>query len=342
MPGEVIVDVNPFDIPQFSHAQLTESINILPKVQTWVSDLGFFPTSAKGISTTYFKLMVRDHKIHLLPSAERGSPGTRHEFAKSKARILEVPHVPHEGSILPSQYQNALSMTGSGRLETLAAVMNEALGDMRMRHDFTHEWHLMNVLKHGQILDADGDVIEDLHEVLGTEKQTFSLNLANAEVDLRIKFKELYRKIKKRLKMDVMTHVKMPCDAALYDAIISHKSIKEAFNRWNDGALLRESGKGFTIEGVEIIEFNLDTMDHEGNAIEFMDPNKGIAGPMGTKNTFKKVAAPGDFLDSANKPGKEIYARQQARKFNKGIDIHTESNVMPYMNDPSVMVEVTP
>jgi hypothetical protein len=45
-------------------------------------------------------------------------------------------------------------------------------------------------------------------------------------------------------------------------------------------------------------------------------------------------------LETINTLGKRLYAKQEARKFNRGIDIHTQSNTLPMCMRPSLIVKV--
>jgi hypothetical protein len=53
------------------------------------------------------------------------------------------------------------------------------------------------------------------------------------------------------------------------------------------------------------------------------------------------VANSGNFLETANTMGQPYYAKQEPRKFNAGIDLWAESNVLPICKRPEVLVTVT-
>ncbi len=58
-------------------------------------------------------------------------------------------------------------------------------------------------------------------------------------------------------------------------------------------------------------------------------------------NTFETVFAPADFTETVNTIGKEVYAKQEPRKFNRGIDLHTQSNPLPICYRPGELVKGT-
>ena len=47
------------------------------------------------------------------------------------------------------------------------------------------------------------------------------------------------------------------------------------------------------------------------------------------------------FNETVNTLGLPIYAKQESRKFDRGTDLHTQSNPLPLCLRPSVLVKVT-
>ena len=51
-----------------------------------------------------------------------------------------------------------------------------------------------------------------------------------------------------------------------------------------------------------------------------------------------KPIAPGDFIETVNTRGIKIYAKQERMKFDKGIELHTQSNVLYMCTRPAALV----
>ena len=49
---------------------------------------------------------------------------------------------------------------------------------------------------------------------------------------------------------------------------------------------------------------------------------------------------PADFNEAVGTVGQEYYAKQEPRKFGRGVDIHTQSNPLPLCMRPEVLVEL--
>ena len=63
--------------------------------------------------------------------------------------------------------------------------------------------------------------------------------------------------------------------------------------------------------------------------------------PLGTVDTFGTYFAPADFNETANTLGQALYAKQEPRKFDRGTDLHTQSNPLPMCHRPGVLVKLT-
>ena len=51
--------------------------------------------------------------------------------------------------------------------------------------------------------------------------------------------------------------------------------------------------------------------------------------------------APADFNETANTLGQALYAKQEPRKFDRGTDLHTQSNPLPMCHRPGVLIKLT-
>lgn len=126
-----------------------------------------------------------------------------------------------------------------------------------------------------------------------------------------------------------------------FDALTSHDSVKAAYDRWQDGLALRSDLRsGFTFAGITFEEYSGEASDGEDNVHRFIAAGEGHAFPLGTVDTFATYFAPADFNETANTLGQPLYAKQEPRKFERGTDIHTQSNPLPMCHRPAVLVKV--
>ncbi len=73
----------------------------------------------------------------------------------------------------------------------------------------------------------------------------------------------------------------------------------------------------------------------------FIDSDEGHAFPLGTIDTFATYFAPADFNETVNTLGQPIYAKQAPRPFDRGTDLHTQSNPLPICHRPALLVRLT-
>jgi hypothetical protein len=58
-------------------------------------------------------------------------------------------------------------------------------------------------------------------------------------------------------------------------------------------------------------------------------------------DTFGTYFAPADFNETVNTLGQPLYAKQEPRKFDRGTDLHTQSNPLPMCHRPGVLVKLS-
>lgn len=329
---------NPFDNPSFSMSALTAAINILPNNYGLMESMGLFP--AKPVR---FRSVVVEEKngiLTLLPTMPVGSPGTVGKRGKRKLRSFAIPHIPHDDVVLPEEVQGIRAFGSETELSTVASVMAEHLQTMRNKHSITLEHLRIGALK-GIILDADGSELYNLFNLFDITPKVVNFQLSNAATDVKKKCLDLKRYLEKNLKGERMNGVHCLVSEEFFDALTSHDNVKAAYDRWQDGLALRSDLRsGFTFAGITFEEYSGEASDGDDNVHRFIAAGEGHAFPLGTVDTFATYFAPADFNETANTLGQPLYAKQEPRKFERGTDIHTQSNPLPMCHRPAVLVKV--
>ena len=330
---------NPFSADTFGAVALTAAINLLPNRYGRVGELGLMP--ARPVRLRNLAIEERNGVLSLLPTAVVGSPGTVGTRGKRKIRSFVIPHIPHDDVVLPEEVQGIRAFGSEGELAAMADVMALHLQSMRDKHAITLEHLRMGALK-GVILDADGSVLYDLYVEFGITPKTISFDLSNAATDVKAKCLELKRHIEDNLRGEFMTGVGCLVSPEFFDALTGHAKVVKAWELWQQGEALRsDQRKGFTFAGVTFEEYRGQATDPEGTVRRFIAQGEGHAFPVGTAQTFASYFAPADFNESVNTLGQPLYAKQEPRKFERGTDLHTQSNPLPMCHRPGVLVKVT-
>jgi hypothetical protein len=330
--------LNPFSSNYFNMQSLTDAINIIPNNYGRVEQLGLFRT--KPVRTRHIAVEERRGVLNLLPTTLPGSPATVGVNAKRAVRSFTVPHIPHEDVVLPEEAQGIRAFGSETELMALSDVLTDHLQTMRDKHAITLEHLRMGALK-GVILDADGSTLYDLYAEFGITAKTVTFDLDTPATDVKAKCLEVLRHIEDKLRGEVMTDVHALVSAEFFDAFTSHAAVKDAYARWRDGEALRtDMRKGFPFAGIVFEEYRGQATDVDGAVRRFIASGEGHAFPMGTLSTFVNYFAPADFNETVNTLGKPLYAKQEPRKFDRGTDLHTQSNPLPMCLRPEVLVRL--
>jgi hypothetical protein len=330
---------NPFDNPAFSMAELTKSINILPNSYGRVGQMGLFPE--RGVRTRQVMVEYKAGRLNLLQSKPLGSPGALHENEKRQMRSFIIPHIPYDGEILPDEYQSIRAFGSETGIQQYARLMNDKLQSMRNKHAITLEHLRIGALK-GEVLDADGSKIYNWFEEFGIKQMVVDFKLDDPKSEVLEKCMEVLDYVEENLEGEIMTRAHTLVSKEFFRKLVNHPKVKEAYARWRDGEALRsDMRRGFEFGGITFEQYLGQATTVEGKVRRFVAENEGHVFPMGTLDTFETVFAPGDFLEAANTIGKSVYAKQEPRKFNRGIDIHTQSNPLPICYRPKVLVKLT-
>lgn len=329
---------NPFNNPAFSMASLTAAINLIPNRYGRLEQLGLFVPRP----VTQRNILVEEMNgvLNLLPTLPPGSPGTVGTQGKRKVRSFVVPHIPHDDVVLPDEVQGIRAFGTESQTEVIASVIARKLETMRNKHAITLE-HLRAGALRGQILDADGSVIYDLFAEFGVTQTTVNFQLNVATTKVKQKCNEVLRTIEKNLMGEVSTGVRVLCSPSFFDALTTHDNVEKAFAYYQQGAqLVNDTRNGFRFGGLTFEEYSGFAVDASGNVRKFIPDGEAIAFPEGTMDTFVTFFAPADFNETVNTLGQPLYAKQEPRKFDRGTDLHTQSNPLPMCLRPAVLVRL--
>jgi hypothetical protein len=330
---------NPFSNDAFGAIALTMAINILPNRYGRLEEINLMP--ARPVRLRQIAIEERNGVLSLLPTAVVGAAGTVGKRGKRKIRSFIVPHIPHDDVVLPEEVQGIRAFGSEGELSALSDVLALHLQSMRDKHAITLEHLRMGALK-GVILDADGSTIYDLYSEFGITAKTINFQLDVDTTDVKAKCLELKRYIEDNLRGEFMTGVQVLVSAEFFDSLTGHPKVETAYERWQQGEALRtDMRKGFTFAGVEFQEYRGQATDPDGTVRRFIADSEAHAFPLGTSQTFATYFAPADFNESVNTMGQPLYAKQEPRKFERGTDLHTQSNPLPMCHRPGVLVKLT-
>jgi hypothetical protein len=319
----------------FNTFSLTAYVNNL---QYAPHELGtYLPWHESGISTSVAVIEERDGKIIVVPAVERGSAPTRVLGCGRRARPIIVPHYPLEYVIKASEVSGVRAFGQESGLETVEMRRNEKLEDGTKSQEVTREWVRAGAIT-GQIRDHDGSLIYDMHAEFGVNRNTHGIDLNNPNTDVLAELIEAKEKAEDELGGFLVNGFELPAGKTLFKKIVSHPSVKKAWDRWQDGAALRaDNRKGFEIvEGVTLRSYAKGKL----NGVNFMDPTKGYLCPI-ADGLYETRYAPAETNDWVNTVGLPIYTIPETLEYNAGVKMLIESNQISWVNVPRAIVEIS-
>lgn len=327
-----VLDV--FKADAFSMSSLTDAVNQIPFVPGKAGRLGIFKES--GVSTTSIQVEEQAGSLSLIPKRERGAPPNQNKHGRRTVRNFNIPHLPLEDQVLASEVQNVRSFGGT-QLQGVQEVVNSRMAEMVNKHDATVEYGRIGALK-GVIYDADGStVIYDLFTEFGLSQTSVDFVLGTAGTNVKGKVHTVKRAVETVLGQLTYQRMHVFAGKDWFDKFVAHAEVKAAYERWQDGLFLRSDQRdGFEFAGVTFEEYRGSI-----GGVAFVPDAEAYAFPTGVAGLFRTVYAPADTMAAANTPGLPRYAMLERMKYDKGVDVLTESNPLSYCVRPGVLVKLT-
>lgn len=324
----------------FDTVTLTDAINIIPRMYGRLGELNLFPVQGVADRTIIIDRSTTD--LAILPVNAWGAPGTVGKRDDRDAIPILIPQTVHEDGVNAAAVQSIRAF-GRETVDPVAAEVARAMAKMRRRHDVTHEWRRAGALK-GTILDADGtSTLLNLYTLLGVSQVTVDFVLGTSTTEVRTKTNEVLRNIEDNLGDDTYSSARCLCGKNFFDKLTSHATVKAAYANWQaaQDRLGGDVRRGFTFGDITFEEYRMAAKVIDGTVTKFIGDDDGYVFPEGTGNMFAAYAAPADFNETVNTLGQALYAKIVPTKYDRGYDMHTQSNVLPIVKRPKAVIKVT-
>lgn len=335
-----LLAIDGFDNREFAVDELTVSMNVIPNMYTMVTDLGIFGNPIP-LSTTYCALEIDNLTLSLLPATRRGGPATKGTNGKRKRKLFEIPLSVHEDELTSADMQNMRGFGGAAP-KMLEDEVNRRLFQMTLKHQITHEWRRIGALC-GDILDSDGVSMLNLFTEFGVTQKVVGFGGASS---INQYCREVKRHIEDNLKGDIMSGVVALCSQEFMDAFLEDSDVKTAYNaaaamsRLNPN--IDDVRPAFMHQGILWMEYRGQASVENGDGTQttrrFIPANDVRFFPIGTMQSAVSYTAPGDFFEALNMPGQLYYAKSAGDKWNRTLELHTQSAFLPLWTRPATLV----
>lgn len=339
-----ILDI--FNQDAFSLMSLTTAMREVRYVPSRVSSLGLFQVETIDTLSVGIEKATEGELI-LVPSSPRGGTGQTITDTKRSLRSLGVPHFQREDAIMADEIQGIRAFGTERAVETLQGKIGMKAARHSQHFALTEEYHRLNIIKGGQLLDADGSVLYDYYTEFGeSAPAAIDLDLDNASPApgaLRQKCADIYEWYGEQLDGLPFTGIRAFCDSTTFKALIAHPEVRETYMGYAAAASLRN---GFANNGAQSnatgllgsFEFGDITWEwYRGGS------NVGIAAgtcrfiPEGVPELFKTIYAPADYIETVNTMGQRLYAKQYRMLNDKGVQMEFQTNALHYCTRPRLL-----
>ncbi len=326
---------------RYTGTQLTTRVNRVPNTYGRINELGFFG-AGRGSNSTNIEIPTADFATAILGHMPRGGDVPFLSDPAEGSIILPAPYFPVMTSITPGDIQNQMVMDAGPRPKTLADVLAEKMLQLRRSHALTLEYLRMQALK-GKLIDGKNKTLHDLHAVFGIEKVTVYFDLANEDINVKEKTKEVARLIETNLRGETYTGVHAMVSPEFFDLLEEHPSVNRYFlnQAAASGKGTEDLRKGFRFGSILFEEYNAIAAGIDGQSHRFIEPGMGHAVPLGTTDTFRSYFAPPHQISSANLPGMELYISPYILPHDAGVELKSESSPLPICVRPELLIELS-
>lgn len=339
----IISDI--FSGDAFSAVELTAAVNVVPNTYGRLQQMNLFPS--EPIATTTVAVQFANGVVNLLPTRQRGGPPSLGVPERRNARTFQIAHIPHDDYVTAADVQNRMA-PGAGGLDSVMDLVNRKLASMRRKHAITLEHMRMGALK-GAVLDYDGSEIVNFFTEFGVTEKTVNFALGTATTNVAGKVREVVAHIEDNLMGDTMTGIHALCSSEFFESLITHDKVQEAYKYFAaaQNPLRDDVRRGFMYHGVMFEEYRgtATQLNEDGTTTtrRFIPANEARFFPVGTTETFSTYFAPADIIGEVNvSPDTEVYAAQaRDAEFDRWVKLHTQSNPLPVVKRPALLVRGT-
>jgi len=332
-----------FKSDAFGLVSLTTAINKLPYQPSRLKEVGLFTES--GITTTSVAMEERQGKLSLIQTQARGTMPQVQETVGRVTKVFPTQYLPQADEVLADEVQNIRQFGTEDQTAGVAQVVNEKLQRMKQNLEATIEWHRMGAIL-GKTYDADGTtVLFDWFSEFNLTQYEIDMDFSSAALNIPDIALKVYQLAEDVLGAQTYKRIRAFCGNAFFANLISHASVKDAFKAWQIGGGFNQS-QVFTVnspqakrEGFEFGGIIWENYRGYIGSSPFMPTNECRFILEGVPDLFKINYAPAPFNETVNTVGKPMYAKQEPKKFDLGIDLLVVSCPLAWCTRPKTIIK---
>lgn len=336
-----MANIDVFNQDAFGATSLTGYVNKKPHIPSMLRDMGIF--EEKPVRTSTIWVEIKDGKIALIPTSERGEPLFQNDKQKRNAIPLKTVRLAKGDRITATELQDIRAEDSEAELKEVQMEVDDRMTTMLGDVDLTEENLMLGAIQ-GIILDADGStVITNLYTEFGVAQPTeidFDLdNATPASGALKRKCNEVVRGMVRAGGDAVLptSQVNAFVGDNFWDDLVSHPEVQGAYNNWMAAqSLSNEVGVFKPFRWGEINWVNYRGTDDASTVSVGTDQAKFFFS--GARKLFQIAYSPAEFLPFVNTRGEKRYSMViPDEKRQAYVDVEVYSYQLPYCTRPETL-----
>lgn len=363
--GIMILDKNIDRLSQGKYVELTDILVELPTNINILDGLGLF--EEQYVSLRKIEIQRNQYSNHLLKDKNWDGQADTQVVKPVKGFIqVKIPNFQLQDAIKPQDIEGVATVSDileAAQLEQVMDVRIEKLAHINNTFDLTMDVAKMQLLLKGTVYAPSGTLATsygdtiDFYQEMGVTRQSHELSLTGAN-DPRKSVSELVRKMRLSLRNTPTRgnyrELVVLCGRDLFDAVYTNPFVTEAvkyFQQDLNKLLLKTPDsdarydfnfRSVSLWGVTFIDASVGGYDDvDGNFVQWIADDKGVAVPTGVRGMFKTFFAPAMTFSSVNKKSKGRYYFERLNDEDNLIQMKVEHNFMNALLYPASVFDIT-
>lgn len=311
-----MASIDIFKSSAFGLTSLTAALNKTEFQPTAIRDKGLFVP--RPVRTKAFFIEEKDGVLNLIQTSQRGAPLAQRTTQNRRARGFETPRIAKADTIWAHEIANVRAFGLESEFQQMQMEVADRLnGPSGLMREIELTWENMALgALQGILTDADGSPIYNWFNEFGVTQPAeiaFDLSAASpASGAVAKKCFTVYEAMRKAAKgaWGPNTMVGAICGSAFWQDLIAHPEVQKTYELQAQAGDLQAArtlvGRPLSLmySGI-LFEYYPGTDDNSKVAVP-TDTCKFY--PINAPGAFLEVLSPGEFFDTENQPGQEVYA----------------------------------
>lgn len=316
----------------FKERSCIDHIDTLPYVPTGVSDL--FPWDHKGILLRQTAIELRQGDFNVIPQAPIGSPGASFDLAEREMISADVPHYPQRFTLWAESLRGVRQFKAD-ILATMETERNEILETAHKNNIATWELGKVSAIT-GNLLDFrknEAGVVVPVTTMnwftkFGISQVVYDIDLSDVTTETIKELGAAKELGEEELGSISVTKWILLCGKTFYRDLSYHPTSQKAFERWNDGAFLRDDMRAGWMANSDIMVVSYSRGKIAG--IPLIADDEAYLCPV-SEDIYKGVFAPATGASTLGKVGEPENVSTKILDHDEGIEFKFQTNGMFYV-----------